>query len=96
MNHPGNMSKYIDVRDGRNSINKIVWGHYNFHPDEDGVNRRTLLAMDDHGELIPSLGLRGAMAALGVDEIVQKPFEIVSPSLRWPFLPLQISSLNSR
>ena len=37
MNSPGNMSKYIDVRDGRNSINKIVWGHYNFNPDEELV-----------------------------------------------------------
>jgi len=37
MNYPGNMSKYIDVRYGRNSINKIVWGHYNYRPDEELV-----------------------------------------------------------
>lgn len=37
MNNPGNMSKYIDVRDGRNSINKIVWGHPSFAPDEEMV-----------------------------------------------------------
>ena len=37
MNHPGNMTKYIDVRYGRNSINKIVWGHPNFRPDQELV-----------------------------------------------------------
>ena len=37
MNNPGNMTKYIDVRDGRNSINKIVWGHPNYNPDEEMV-----------------------------------------------------------
>lgn len=37
MNHPGNMTKYIDIRYGRNSINKIVWGHPNFRPDEELV-----------------------------------------------------------
>jgi adenylate cyclase len=52
-------------------------GHINFHPDEDGVNRRSLLVMEDQGILYPSLGLRGAMAGLGIDSIIQKPFEIV-------------------
>mgnify|MGYP007014080654 CR=1 FL=1 len=37
MNNPGNMTKYIDVRYGRNSINKIVWGHPNYNPDEEMV-----------------------------------------------------------
>jgi len=37
MNNPGNMTKYIDVRYGRNSVNKIVWGHPNYNPDEEMV-----------------------------------------------------------
>jgi len=35
INHPGNITKYIDVRYGRNSINKIVWGHPNYQTDEE-------------------------------------------------------------
>jgi hypothetical protein len=35
INHPGNITKYIDVRDGRNSINKIVWGHPNYRADKE-------------------------------------------------------------
>lgn len=35
VNQPGNMNKYIDVRYGRNSINKIVWGHPNYRMDEE-------------------------------------------------------------
>ena len=37
MNSPGNMSYYIDIREGRTSINKIVWGHPNFYPDKEIV-----------------------------------------------------------
>ena len=37
INHPGNITKYIDVRYGRNSINKIVWGHPNYLTDEELV-----------------------------------------------------------
>ncbi|MDG1476354.1 MAG: hypothetical protein P8Q14_04355 [Vicingaceae bacterium] len=37
MKNPGNMTKYIDIRYGRNSINKIVWGHPNYNPDEEMV-----------------------------------------------------------
>jgi adenylate cyclase len=52
-------------------------GHINFHPDEDGVNRRSMLVMDDRGKMCFSLALRGAMAGLGVDTIEQKPFEVI-------------------
>ncbi len=38
MNEPGNRTFYIDVRIGKTSINKIVWGHYNFHPDQELVD----------------------------------------------------------
>lgn len=38
MNQPGNMSYYIDVRIGRTSINKIVWGNYNYYPNKELTN----------------------------------------------------------
>ena len=52
-------------------------GHINFHPDEDGVNRRSMLIIADHGQISFSLGLRGAMAWLGVDKVERGPFEVV-------------------
>lgn len=51
-------------------------GHINFFPENDGVNRRTLLLIDDHGKLKPSLGLVGAMAALDAKEFVPGNYEI--------------------
>ena len=38
MNNPGNRTFYIDVRIGKNSINKLIWGHYNFNPDQELVD----------------------------------------------------------
>ncbi|PCI99403.1 MAG: hypothetical protein COB15_04270 [Flavobacteriales bacterium] len=35
---PGNTSYYIDLRIGRTSINKIVWGNYNYHPDQELID----------------------------------------------------------
>lgn len=32
INSPGNMSKYIEVRDGETSLNKIVWGSTTYYP----------------------------------------------------------------
>jgi adenylate cyclase len=58
--------------------------HINFHPDEDGVNRRSMLVMAEEGEVYPSLALRGAMAGLGVDEIERKTFEVVVGKRRVP------------
>lgn len=43
-------------------------GHINFLPENDGVNRRSMLLIEASGDAIPSLGMRGAMAALGVKE----------------------------
>jgi adenylate cyclase len=40
-------------------------GNINFLPEDDGVNRRNPLLIDDYGTLVPSLGLAGAMAELG-------------------------------
>jgi adenylate cyclase len=51
-------------------------GHINFLPDKDGVNRRTMLLVPHEGSLVPSLGLQGAMAALGVKEVVQRPYSV--------------------
>ena len=34
----GNTSYYIDLRIGRTSINKIVWGNYNYHPDQELID----------------------------------------------------------
>jgi adenylate cyclase len=51
-------------------------GHINFLPDEDGVNRRTRLLIPHGGRVVPSLGLQGAMAALGVQEAVQERFAV--------------------
>ncbi len=51
-------------------------GHINFLPDEDGINRRNMLLIEEEGELIPSLGLRGAMVALAADELSLSSFTI--------------------
>ncbi len=40
-------------------------GHINLLAEDDGMNRRNMLVIDADGKLIPSLGLLGAMAALG-------------------------------
>jgi adenylate cyclase len=50
--------------------------HINFLPENDGVNRRSMLLIDDGGKLMPALGLKGAMAALGEKEFVPGVFDI--------------------
>jgi adenylate cyclase len=57
-----------------NSVSGV--GHINFLPENDGVNRRNMLLIDDGGKLKPSLGLMGAMAALGEKEFVPGAFEV--------------------
>ena len=57
-----------------NSVSGI--GHINFLPDSDGVNRRSLLLISDGKKFMPSLGLKGAMAALGEKEFVPGAFDI--------------------
>ncbi len=51
-------------------------GHINFLPEDDGVNRRNQLLIEAAGRQVPSLGLMGAMAALGEKEFVPGAFEI--------------------
>jgi adenylate cyclase len=50
--------------------------HINFLPENDGVNRRSMLLIEDGGQFIPALGLKGAMAALGEKEFVPGVFDI--------------------
>lgn len=50
--------------------------HINLLPEEDGVNRRNILFVEESGKLVPSLGLKGAMAALGENEFTPGSFEI--------------------
>lgn len=38
INSPGNMSSYIDVRIGQNSINKITWGGRQYYPPKELVD----------------------------------------------------------
>ena len=38
MNEPGNNTFYIDVRIGKTSLNKVVWGNYNFQPNQELVD----------------------------------------------------------
>jgi len=51
-------------------------GHINLIPDEDGINRRSMLLIEDKGQLVPSLGMMGAMAALGDLVFTPKLFSI--------------------
>jgi adenylate cyclase len=56
--------------------NAMGSGHINFLPDEDGINRRSMLLVEDGGRLVPSLGLRGAMVALGQSNFSPALFSI--------------------
>jgi adenylate cyclase len=51
--------------------------HINLVPEDDGVIRRNILFIEENGKLVPSLGLRGAMAALGEKEFTPGSFEII-------------------
>jgi adenylate cyclase len=51
-------------------------GHINLVPEDDGVNRRNQLLIEADGKMVPSLGLLGAMAALGEKELVPGSFDI--------------------
>lgn len=51
-------------------------GHINFLPEDDGVNRRSRLLIEADGKLVPSLGLMGAMVAMGEKEFTAGIFDI--------------------
>lgn len=51
-------------------------GHINMLPEDDGVIRRNFLLIETQGKTLPSLGLQGAMAALGVKTFEAGAFEV--------------------
>ncbi len=51
-------------------------GHINQQPDDDGVIRRNQLLIEKDGKQIPTLGLMGAMLALGETKFVPGDYEI--------------------
>ena len=51
-------------------------GHINFLPEDDGVNRRNRLLIDVDGKPVPSLGLVGAMMAMGEKQFTSGAFDI--------------------
>ena len=59
-------------------------GHINFLPESDGVNRRSMLLIADGNKYTASLGLMGAMAALGTKEFTPGSFDIVLGSRHIP------------
>ncbi len=59
-------------------------GHINQLPDDDGVIRRNPLLLEKDGKQIPSLGLMGAMLALGEKEFVAGDFDIAVGEHRIP------------
>lgn len=59
-------------------------GHINLLPEDDGVNRRNSLILEEDGKLVPSLGLKGAMAALGETEFTPGSFEVALGDRRIP------------
>jgi adenylate cyclase len=78
---PFSLDKELHVTGGTHSLPEIERaaegiGHINLLPEDDGVNRRNMLLVEADGKLVPSLGLMGAMAALGEKEFVPGPFEI--------------------
>ena len=50
--------------------------HINMIPEEDGVNRRNVLLLEKDGKAVPSLGLMGAMVALGEKDFSPSPFNV--------------------
>ncbi|MGA1823208.1 MAG: CHASE2 domain-containing protein [bacterium] len=51
--------------------------HMNFSPDEDGVNRWTRVAITYQEKYYPSLGLAGAMEALGLGAFLIDDYEVL-------------------
>lgn len=62
------------IREIEDSVSSL--GHINFLPENDGTNRRSMLLIRDGDKLTPSLGLAGAMAALGEKEFAAGDFDI--------------------
>jgi adenylate cyclase len=78
---PFDFDKELRVTGSTHSIPEIESaaagiGHINLLPEDDGVNRRNMLLVEAEGKLVPSLGLKGAMAALDEKEFVPGSFDI--------------------
>lgn len=78
---PYDFDKQLRVISGTHSLPEIESaaagiGHINLLPEDDGVNRRNILILEENGKLVPSLGLMGAMAALGEKNFEPGSFEI--------------------
>jgi adenylate cyclase len=65
-----------------NSVSGV--GHINFLPESDGVNRRSQVLIEDGGKFTPSLGLMGAMAALGEKKFTPESYEVAVGERRIP------------
>ncbi|MDP2806408.1 MAG: adenylate/guanylate cyclase domain-containing protein, partial [Gallionellaceae bacterium] len=48
--------------------------HINFFPENDGVNRRSKVLIENEGKFTPSLGVAGAMVALGKTQLTPEQF----------------------
>jgi adenylate cyclase len=59
-------------------------GHINLIPEDDGVFRRNQLFIEVDGKKIPSLGLLGAMMALGKVGFDTRPYEIILNNIHIP------------
>lgn len=65
-----------------NSVSGV--GHINFLPESDGVNRRSQVLIEDAGKFTPSLGLMGAMAALGEKNFTPEAYDVAVGERRIP------------
>ncbi len=59
-------------------------GQINLFPDDDGVNRRVPLLIEEDGKLQPSLGMAAAMQVLGEKEFTVEAFEVRLGARRIP------------
>lgn len=79
---PFDLDKQLRVTGSTHSLPEIESaaagiGHINLVPEDDGVNRRNILFIEEKGKLVPSLGLMGAMAALGEKDFTPGSYEIM-------------------
>lgn len=86
---PYEFDKQLQVIGGTHSLPEIEnaaagIGHINLLPEDDGVNRRNILILEEKGKLVPSLGLMGAMAALGEKKFEPGSFEIILGDIHIP------------
>ena len=69
-------------------------GHINFFPESDGINRRNFLVIEKDGKLIPTLGLAGAMFALGEHKLEANTFDVYLGERRIPVSDKHLMWIN--